>query len=511
MAPSPISACRGDGGGFTLAIGWPGQWSAQFTGVADGVAVQAGQQLTHLRLQPGERIRTPRMTVMAWIGEPSRAVNLWRRWYRAHVTPAPGRPPAAAAAGGIRHRRGGRIHRRDRGEPAPLPGQVRAARFRLRCLVDRCRLVSVHEMQQGERRWWLTGTWLPDPERFPHGLRPIAENAARHGARLLLWFEPERVTRGSALFREHPEWLLQVKDPEARAADLNALLNLGNPACRHWLTEHVCALIQQHGIGIYRQDFNFPPLDYWRENEAEDRQGMHENLHVQGYLQYWDDLLARNPGLWIDSCASGGRRNDLETMRRAVPLHYTDYGYGEHPVKLAFHQTMYAWLPYFKETSTSWDLPASEANFAATGGVDRFAFHTGMGPMFAPALDIQRDDYDYAQLLELIALWRRAAELLVEGDYFPLTPFSKSGARWVAWQFDRPEVGDGFLQAFRHAACAEETMTVVLLALAPESEYLFENPESGERRTLSGAVLLRDGFTLALPARGAALWFYRRL
>ena len=71
-------------------------------------------------------------------------------------------------------------------------------------------------------------------------------------------------------------------------------------------------------------------LPIWIRNEAEDRIGAIENLHVQGYLKFWDELILRNPGLWIDSCASGGRRNDLETMRRAVPLHYTDMGYGEH-------------------------------------------------------------------------------------------------------------------------------------------------------------------------------------
>ena len=43
-------------------------------------------------------------------------------------------------------------------------------------------------------------------------------------------------------------------------------------------------------------------------------------------------------------------------MRRSVPLHYTDYGYGDHPVKLAFHHTLYEWIPYFKECTLSWDI-----------------------------------------------------------------------------------------------------------------------------------------------------------
>ena len=52
---------------------------------------------------------------------------------------------------------------------------------------------------------------------------------------------------------------------------------------------------------------------------------MTENLHVQGYLAYWDALRRRHPGMLIDSCASGGRRNDIETLRRAVPLLRSDY------------------------------------------------------------------------------------------------------------------------------------------------------------------------------------------
>src|ERR1035438_9472206 len=48
------------GEGRIIVVGWPGQWAAQFTrdsGV--GLNVIAGQELTHLRLRPGESIRSP--------------------------------------------------------------------------------------------------------------------------------------------------------------------------------------------------------------------------------------------------------------------------------------------------------------------------------------------------------------------------------------------------------------------------------------------------------------------
>jgi alpha-galactosidase len=352
----------------------------------------------------------------------------------------------------------------------------------------------------GVGQWWNTGSWEPDPERFPRGFKPVSECAARHGADLLIWFEPERVTVGSRLDREHPEWLLRA------AGENDRMLWLGDPECRQWLTDHVCRMIREQGIKIYRQDHNFAPLRYWRENEPEDRQGMNENLHVQGYLRYWDDLLARNPGLWIDSCASGGRRNDFETMRRSVPLHYTDFGYGDHPVKLSFHHSMFEGLPYFKEVTLSWDL-AGRTRWDRE--VDSFSYHCGMGPMIIPALDIRRDDYDVELAKRMLVIWRRAAKLMLEGDYFPLTPVHRSAEHWVARQFDCPESGAGFIQGIRLPACPDAELVVHPQAVRPDAVYAFENPETGEAREIPGQALLADGFRISLPKREGAIWFYR--
>ena len=505
----PYIRAQFEGCGLTLAVGWPAQWAAAFTGVPDGVSVRASQERTHLRLNPGESIRTPRMTALAWTGDTTRAVNLWRRWYLAHVLPRPdGQPmqPQLAVAG------------TDSGEEFTAATEANQLQYMSRFedvgfdydvwWIDAgwypCRDAN------GDRRWGITGTWRPDPERFPNGFAPISAKARERGARLLVWFEPERVFEGSGLWREHPEWLLRADTPDS-GHDPNALLNLGNADCRQWLTDHVCELIQRDGIGVYRQDFNFPPLAYWRDSEPEDRQGMNENLHVQGYLKYWDDLLARNPGLWIDSCSSGGRRNDLETMRRSVPLHYSDYGYGIHPIKLSFHQTLYAWIPYFKEVTLSWDQnqPGDDARFDRV--IDSFSFHCGMAPMMIASIDIRRDDYDFALGRQMIALWRRAAGLLIGSDYYPLTPFDRSGEHWVAWQFDRPEIGEGLVQAIRLAACAEESFTIRPQALDPTADYVLENPQTGDEAHLSGAGLLAEGLTISLPARAGGIWFYRRL
>jgi alpha-galactosidase len=97
----------------------------------------------------------------------------------------------------------------------------------------------------------------------------------------------------------------------------------------------------------------------------------------------------------IDSCASGGRRNDLETMRLSVPLHKTDYGYDDLPAKQAFHHTLSSWLPYYG----AYVLPVDT--------VDVYAFRSSLAPMTMLTYDLRRRDVDWRPLQPLTEEWRR--------------------------------------------------------------------------------------------------------
>ena len=130
--------------------------------------------------------------------------------------------------------------------------------------------------------------------------------------------------------------------------------------------------------------------------------------------------------------------------------------------------------------------------------------------MLFATLDIRRDDYDYALARKMIAIWRRASDLILYGDYYPHTPFTRSAKEWVARQFDCPEAGCGLVQGIRLPASPEETITIRPKGIRPDARYFFENAETGETRDISGEELIHTGFTFTLPARSGAIWFYRR-
>lgn len=480
------------GGGVILAVGWPGQWSSSFTrDDARGLRIRAGQELTRLRLRPGEEIRTPLIVLLFWQGaDVVEAQNLWRRWYVEHNLP------------------------RVKGKPQPAVAQIQVGgaekdiAYVQRFLdagihVDLCWRdagstaettwfpVSVGPFHKPGMAWLNSGTWEIDPAKYPGGFKPFTDWIHARGMQFVLWFEPERVgSPDSWLGKNHPEWLLP-------GTSHGSLLDEGNPAARQWLIEHVSGLIKSQGIDWYREDMNGGgPLPAWRRNDAPDRLGMTENLYVQGHLAFWDELRRRHSGLRIDSCASGGRRNDLETMRRAVPLLRSDFQFPSMPGVIEGNQGhtygLSSWLP-FQGTGCYLYEPYAYRSF--------YLPSFGMGALTADNTAAQQKAY---------AECRQVAPLML-ADYYPLTPYSLAQDRWITWQFNRPETGEGVVQAFRRPQSVDEVAHFKLRGLDPGESYVFTNLDSGESQAFTGCELLETGLAVSITSQpGSAVITYRK-
>jgi alpha-galactosidase len=472
------------GEGVIAAVGWPGQWRATFTrDDAAGLRVAAGQEQTHFTLHPGEEVRSPLVVLQFWQGDPVDAQNAWRRWMIAHNVPrVDGKLRPTHLSGCSSHFFGEMVK-------ADEASQIK---FIDRYVEERIP-IDYWWMDAGwyiiASDWPNTGTWEVDTKRFPRGLRAITDHAHEKGIQTILWFEPERVTPGTWLYDTHPEWLLG-KDGEQK------LLNLGNPEALKWLIDHTDKLMTDQGIDLYRQDFNMDPLDYWRANDAPDRQGITEIRHITGYLRFWDELLRRRPGLRIDTCASGGRRNDLETIRRSVPLWRSDY-IMEPIGTQGCTYGISSWIPFH---GTGVKEP------------DAYLFRSMMTPYPNCLWDARRTDLNYDELRRLVSQWKLVAPNYA-GDFYPLTPYSLDKKDWIGWQFDRPEVGEGMVQVFRRADSIYRGVDLVLRGLDRDARYTVTDLDAPDKpREITGADLLENGLPVEIKTHpGSLLVTYKRI
>ena len=376
--------------GLIAVIAWPGQWKATFRRDSGNlIYVEAGQEGTHFVLHPGEEVRTPRIVLQFWDGgDWIDAQNVWRRWMSAHNMPRPGGKQVPPMNLGSSHR----VH-----TEMTKATEKKLIRFIGRFLEERLK-IDCWWMDAGwyecDGKWSNTGSWWPDASRFPRGLKPVSDFAHRNGMKTMLWFEPERVQPGTWLASNHPEWLLAepgAKEPVRR------LLDLGNPTARQWLTNHVDRLMREQDIDFYRQDFNMDPIEIWRGNDREDRQGITEIKHVTGYLAHLTELVRRFPDMLIDTCASGGRRLSLDTLRYAVPLWRSDHQYVSKDMP-GLTYGLALWIPYFGSGNL-----ACESGYYGEGGlpVEPYAFWACCYPAINCAIDVRAKDVDYEALREL--------------------------------------------------------------------------------------------------------------
>ena len=76
--------------------------------------------------------------------------------------------------------------------------------------------LQIMQLDHGWQRGDITGDWVTN-ERFPHGLRWLADELKRqHGLRLGVWISPTDVAETSELYRQHPDWMLRGPDGKPR-------------------------------------------------------------------------------------------------------------------------------------------------------------------------------------------------------------------------------------------------------------------------------------------------------
>jgi alpha-galactosidase len=475
--------------GVVAAVGWSGRWSATFKRSQDaGIAFAAGMSATHFRLRPGEEVRSPSMALLFWKGADRFAGNnLFRRFMLAHHTPHfEGRPVDLPLSHGVGF-----------GGPFPCNEYVCATEVSALAHIDRLRQFGIepenywidagwYEAPTGQ--WWQgVGNWKINRTNFPNGFRPVSDAARSRGKGFVLWFEPERVYEGSRIDREHPEWV------KALPGSSNRLFNLGDPAALKWMTDMISGFIQAEGVTIYRQDFNFNPLAYWQAMDSPDRIGISEMKHIEGLYAFWDSLLARNPGLLIDNCASGGRRIDLETAGRSIPLWRTDYSYFEPNGYQCHTYGLHQFLP---------------ASGTGNNNPQKYYFRSSMNGAVVMSWEIN-GTFNLGQAREAIEEFKSLRPYFY-GDFYPLTDYSTSDEAWMVFQWDRPEQGDGIVMAFRRPKAAVSQKEIRLHGLKNGAKYELNYDDYGIHLSKNAGELM-NGISLKIPdAPGSLLIRYKQ-
>ena len=483
----------GSGHGMIAAIGWTGTWKANFKPEGEGrLQFATGIDRLNTWLNAGESVRSSSVCLMFWQGEDFiDGQNQWRQFVLSCLTPRiDGKPYRYPITTSFNY-----------GDPYPCNEYSCLDEDYALALIERYKQFNLvpkvfwldagwytesARVKEGKNWYNTVGNWVIDSDRFPNGLKPISDAIHAIGSEFLVWFEPERIFKGSRWSKELPkQWLM-----DAGEGTESYLFNLADTAAVSWLSHYINKFMDDNGIDHYRQDYNIEPAGFWYHNDPEGREGITENHYVEGLYTYWDNILRHHPRGFIDNCAGGGRRLDLETLQRSAPLWRTDYRYGE-PVGYQTHTFGLAlWLP---QTGTG------------LMQTDKFTTRSSMGSTVIYSWKITEPENNLLEMRKLMDEIEELRPYYFE-DYYPLTSTQQilGDSVWLAYQLNRRSANDGIVVAFRRATAPDSTCMVRLRGLDAKRTYMLTDRDSRRSLTRTGAELAR-GLQLVLPEKRSSL------
>ncbi|MEV7192824.1 alpha-galactosidase [Streptomyces sp. NPDC093510] len=476
---------------YSCALAWSGSWRVSVHRLPDGtVQITGGSghdgSGQHL-LAPGTAVVTPVFAGLWTDGGFGGASRAWHAYQHAHVIP-------------------------DAGTPRPVlynsweatgfdisEGQQRKLARRAAALG--VELFVVDDAWFGERvsdRAGL-GDWTPNPDRFPGGLGPLADEVHGLGMRFGIWVEPEMVNPDSDLYRAHPDWV-QHQHGRTRTEFRNQLvLDLTREDVRAHLWRRLDGLLSSAPVDYVKWDFNRPFTDVGRPGAAYP-QGLWSG-HTHALYDLLDRLRQAHPDVAFESCSGGGGRIDLGILSRTDQVWTSDntdpldrlaiqHGFSQlHPARV-----MAAWVT---------DSPNTQLNGRVSSLCFRFV--SAMAGVLGIGGDLTRwTEGELAEARDWVALYKEIRPVVQLGDLYRLRP---PGDGLSAVQYVRGD--DSVVLAWLRAqAYGEEPAPVRLRGLDPAAAYVC--PDTGE--TYRGAVLLHRGLRTGLTGDlDAAVFRLRRV
>ncbi|EKX62280.1 alpha-galactosidase [Streptomyces ipomoeae] len=462
---------------YGCALGWSGSWRIAVAQLPDArVQITGGAGYDEsglLRLATGETFTTPVFAGLWSDGGFGGASRAWHAYQRAYVIPDA-----------------------DQDRPV-LFNSWEATEFDISeeqqgALARRAAAMGV-ELFVVDDGWFGArtsdraglGDWTPNPDRFPKGLKPLADYVHALGMQFGIWVEPEMVNPDSELYRAHPDWV-QFQPGRKRTELRNQLmLNLAREDVQEYLWEQLNGLLSSTPVDYVKWDFNRCFTDAGWPGEPYPQKLWVE--HVHAFYALLDRLRAAHPGVAFESCSGGGGRIDLGVMSRTDQVWTSDntdpldrlaiqHGFSQiHPARV-----MAAWVT---------DSPNNQLNGRVSSL--RFRFVSAMAGVLGVGGDLtQWSEEELAEARDWVELYKGIRPVVQRGDLYRLrTP--EGGLSAVQYVHGDEVVVLAWLQAQHYG---EPLAPLRLRGLDPAGTY--EYRETGEAHR--GAVLLHHGLRTGL-------------
>ncbi len=169
--------------------------------------------------------------------------------------------------------------------------------------------------------WWENrGDWSINKDRFPGGLKELADYVREKGMIPGIWFEPEVVSPLAPAYDKEASHQV-MKDGVPLTIAGTRFWDMEDSWVKDFLKKNVIDTLKDNGFGYIKVDYN-DTLGMGCDGE----ESMGENLRrkANASLAFFEEMTRQIPELVIENCSSGGHRLEASFMERASMASFSD-------------------------------------------------------------------------------------------------------------------------------------------------------------------------------------------
>ncbi len=346
------------------------------------------------------------------------------------------------------------------------------------------------------------GDWYVNPEKFPHGLKPLIDKVHSLGMSFGLWVEPEMVNPDSDLYRKHPEWVLNFPGRPRMEQRNQLVLNLARADVHDYVLGFLDKLLSENDIAFLKWDYN----RNWSE-PGWDQLPPTEQKKV--YVEFTRNLYAilgelrkRHPNVEIESCSGGGGRVDLGILRLTDEVWPSD---NTDPFDRLTQQDGFTYA-YTPQVMMAWVTDSPHWLNKRNTSLSYRMLSSMQGSLGIGANITKWTDDETAMAKRLIAAYHQVQPTIVQGELYRLIS-PRDGSEFSATQTVRQDKSQSVVFAFIHSTQKGRMFPrLKLKGLDPAAEYTVV-PIEGKARAdtpaqASGAWWMNHGLDMDFDFRG---------
>lgn len=168
------------------------------------------------------------------------------------------------------------------------------------------------------------GDWYVNEAKLGNTLENIVNQINDIGLDFGIWIEPEMVNENSDLYRNHPDWVLSVKNKPIVQSRRQMVLDFSNKAVVDYIFGSISKVLDSINVKYVKMDMNRSLCEAYSHANGTYSEGKVMYKYVLGVYDFMQRLLDRYPNLLLEGCSGGGGRYDAGMLYYSPQIWVSD-------------------------------------------------------------------------------------------------------------------------------------------------------------------------------------------